>query len=93
MLVSPTSRTTVSVAVGAAFRILRAAGRGSWREFLCEARPRRSAARVDEVSSAEIAVSWSRDGIGRVTVDGEHCASVELSEKRQRWCVEESQGR
>jgi hypothetical protein len=43
--------------------------------------------------SAEIAISWSRDGIGRVTLNGEHWASVEWSEKRQRWCVEDCEGR
>jgi hypothetical protein len=41
-----------------------------------------------------LAVSWTADGlIGRVTVDGEHWASVELSERHQRWCVDVSQGR
>jgi hypothetical protein len=41
-----------------------------------------------------LAVSWTADGlIGRVTVDGEHWASVELSERHQRRCVDDSQGR
>ena len=40
-----------------------------------------------------ISITWSGDGlIGRVAIDGEHWASVEWSEKRQRWCVEDSQG-
>ena len=38
-------------------------------------------------------IEWTGDGlIGRLTIGGEHWASVEWSEKRQRWCVEDSQG-
>jgi hypothetical protein len=49
---------------------------------------------ADAISRAgAIAVAWSADGIGRVTLDGEHWASVEWSEKRQRWCIEDVEGR
>jgi hypothetical protein len=44
-----------------------------------------------------IVVSWSTDArtgpVGRVSFNGEHWASVEWSEKRQRWCVEDVEGR
>ncbi len=40
-----------------------------------------------------IAITWRSDGlIGRLTLNGEFWASVEWSEKRQRWCVENSEG-
>jgi hypothetical protein len=42
----------------------------------------------------ELAVSWTARGlIGRVSLAGEHWASVEWSEKRQQWCVEDVEGR
>jgi hypothetical protein len=40
-----------------------------------------------------LAISWGADGIGKVTVDGEHWASVEWSEKREQWCIEDVEGR
>jgi hypothetical protein len=40
-----------------------------------------------------IAVAWSADGIGRLSLDGEHWASVEWPEKRQQWCIEDVEGR
>jgi hypothetical protein len=39
-----------------------------------------------------IAIQWSGDGIGLVMLDGKHWASVEWSEKRQQWCVEDVEG-
>jgi hypothetical protein len=43
--------------------------------------------------SGVIAISWGPTGIGEVTLDGEHWASVEWSEKRQAWCIEDVEGR
>jgi hypothetical protein len=41
-----------------------------------------------------IALKWNGDNsIGRLTIGGKLWASVEWSEKRQRWCVEDSEGR
>jgi hypothetical protein len=41
-----------------------------------------------------IAITWVRNGeIGQLTIGGEHWASVEWSEKRQQWCVEDAEGR
>ena len=41
-----------------------------------------------------IAIAWSDDGlIGRLTIDGELWAEVEWSEKRQRWCIQDAEGR
>jgi hypothetical protein len=46
-----------------------------------------------DARQSPITIEWDGDGlIGRVSVDGAHWASVEWSEKRQRWCVEDSQG-
>jgi hypothetical protein len=46
------------------------------------------------VMDGEIAIAWSANGlIGRVSLDGEHWASVEWSEKRNRWCIEDVEGR
>jgi hypothetical protein len=46
------------------------------------------------VMNGEIAISWTSNGlIGRVALDGRHWASVEWSEKRQRWCIEDCEGR
>lgn len=43
--------------------------------------------------AGELAIAWQVGGlIGRLTLDGEHWASVEWSEKRQRWCVEDVEG-
>ncbi len=37
-----------------------------------------------------IRIAWTADKlIGRLTIDGELWASVEWSEKRQRWCIED----
>jgi xanthine/CO dehydrogenase XdhC/CoxF family maturation factor len=39
-------------------------------------------------------IQWSGDDlIGRIRIDGELWAAVEWSEKRQCWCIEDSQGR
>jgi hypothetical protein len=41
-----------------------------------------------------LTISWEPSGlIGRVALDGEHWASVEWSEKRQAWCIEDCEGR
>jgi len=41
-----------------------------------------------------LSVSWHAEGlIGRVSLDGVHWASVEWSEKRQAWCIEDVEGR
>ena len=45
-----------------------------------------------DVRQGSIAITWTADGIGQVTLDGKHWCSVEWSEKRQRWCVEDSEG-
>jgi hypothetical protein len=45
----------------------------------------------------KLTIAWSEAGrhglIGRVSLDGEHWASVEWSEKRQQWCIEDVEGR
>jgi hypothetical protein len=44
--------------------------------------------------NGNLTIAWSADGLtGHVALDGEHCASVEWSEKRQRWRIEDSEGR
>ena len=49
---------------------------------------------ADAISRAgTIAVAWSANGVGRLSLDGKHWASVELSEKRQQWCIEDVEGR
>jgi hypothetical protein len=41
-----------------------------------------------------IAIAWTGDGlIGRLTIGDELWAAVEWSEKRQRWCIEDAEGR
>jgi hypothetical protein len=37
----------------------------------------------------KLEIFWASDGLGRVSLDGEHWASVEWSEKRQAWCIED----
>jgi hypothetical protein len=42
----------------------------------------------------ELKIEWQPHGlIGQVTLDGEHWANVEWSEKQQRWCIEDCEGR
>jgi hypothetical protein len=44
--------------------------------------------------AGELTIAWQPSGlIGRVSLDGEHWASVEWSEKRQQWCIEDVEGR
>jgi hypothetical protein len=46
-------------------------------------------AAADPQRLGKLSISWSTAGlVGHVSLDGEHWASVEWSEKRQRWCVE-----
>ena len=41
-----------------------------------------------------IKIEWTGDGlIGRLTIGGEQWGAVEWTEKRQRWCIEDSEGR
>jgi hypothetical protein len=41
----------------------------------------------------KLAISWSADGlIGRVSLDGQHWASVEWSKKRRQRCIEVVEG-
>jgi hypothetical protein len=41
----------------------------------------------------ELTIAWQPSGlIGRVSLDGEHWASVEWSEQRQAWCIEDCEG-
>jgi hypothetical protein len=48
---------------------------------------------TNDISPRKLAISWSANGlIGRVEVDGEHWASVEWSEERQQWCIEDCAG-
>src|SRR5580700_4689574 len=38
--------------------------------------------------AGKLTIAWQPSGlIGRVSLDGEHWASVEWSEKRQAWCI------
>ena len=46
-----------------------------------------------DLRSRPIVLKWDGNCIGRLTIGGKHWASVEWSEKRQRWCVEDSEGR
>jgi hypothetical protein len=44
--------------------------------------------------AGKLTIAWQPSGlIGRVSLDGEHWASVEWSEKRQAWCIEDCEGR
>src|ERR1700677_335043 len=48
--------------------------------------------RIDR--AGKLMIAWEPSGlIGRVELDGEHWASVEWSEKRQQWCIEDVEGR
>jgi hypothetical protein len=42
--------------------------------------------------STDVRQGVTADGIGQVTLDGVRFANVEWSEKKQRWCVEDSEG-
>jgi hypothetical protein len=42
----------------------------------------------------KMTIAWQPDGlIGRVSLNREHWASVEWSEKHQAWCIEDVEGR
>jgi hypothetical protein len=44
--------------------------------------------------AGKLMIAWEPSGlIGRVELDGAHWASVEWSEKRQQWCIEDVEGR
>jgi hypothetical protein len=45
-----------------------------------------------DVRPGVIAIKWTADGIGEVTLDGVRFAEVEWSAKRQQWCVQDSEG-
>ena len=48
----------------------------------------------EDARKRPIKIEWTGDGlIGRLTIGGEHWAAVEWSEKRQRWCVEDAEGK
>ena len=48
----------------------------------------------DSPRHQSIAITWVRNGeVGHLTIGGEHWASVEWSEKRQQWCIEDVEGR
>lgn len=46
----------------------------------------------DERRDKPIALKWTSSLLGRITIDDEHWASVEWSEKHQCWCIEDVTG-
>ena len=47
----------------------------------------------DERRSGKISIEWSKHGVGRLKIGRERWASVEWSELRQQWCIEDNSGR
>jgi hypothetical protein len=45
-----------------------------------------------DVRQGSIAITWTADGIGQVTLDGVVFARVEWSERRQQFCIEDAAG-
>jgi hypothetical protein len=45
-----------------------------------------------DARQGSISITWTANGIGEVTLDGVVFARVEWSERRQRWCCEDSEG-
>jgi hypothetical protein len=49
----------------------------------------------DDVRLRPLSIEWNGDdgSIGRIYIDGKLWAAVEWSEKQQRWCIEDAEGR